>query len=410
MADARHGSAIKPISIPVLADVDPANWDRVQTCVPAATQPKENVYEEGRLAKMTVDKQLLETKLSISQLEYGKIDSFLQLAGLAAEPGAGLALSDFSSSKIDFYVPGKSAYGGTLEQTYLLEKMVVDSFAINITADQKIERTFELSGNYYKTLANANKNLIFKTSDAPSGTSGSYTVVLSNPAPVVDPNNAGVYLIRVVRVRGGVGTELTLTTDYTWTNGTTTLTILAALASDHYRIWYSSGSYGTAGDPFVLDDVNDYFLSAENVTVTLDDGVNAAITLDKLKSLSITATLNRLKEAVIGSTEYGINEIESYDVKAALSGMVKDSSIQEALALQAGQSFGIIDYTLLGAINMSVKIYSDSTKTSFLMGFKITDLEFDDDSQNTAANAYADESVNMSSDNLLISETVGTIE
>lgn len=405
MANARHGSAIKPISIPVLADVDSLNWDRVQTCVPATTQPKEAVYEEGRLAKMTVDKQLLETKLSISQLEYGKIDSYLQIAGLAAEPVAGVALSDFSSAKTDFYVPGKSAYGGTLEQTYLLEKLVLDSFTININADQKIERSFELSGNAYKTLANANKNLIFKTNDAPTGTTGAYTITLSDPAPVVNPNLAGVYLLRVVRVRSGVGTELAITTDYTWTNGTTTLTILSATAGDHYRVWYSSGSYGSAGDPFVLDDVNDYFLSAENVTVTIDDGTHAAITLDKLKSLSIAVTLNRLKEAVVGSTEYGINEIESYDAKVSLSGMVKNSSIQEALATQAGQSFGMIDYTLLSSVDVVVKIYSDSTKTSFLIGYKVTGLEFDDDSQSTAANAYADESVNMSSDNLLITES-----
>ena len=144
----RHASANKPISIPCNGVVAPDNWDRVQSFSPATSQPTELLYEIGRLEKMVTYKETFESTLSIGQLEYGKIDSYLQLANLSAEPAGGLALSDFSSAKTDFYLPGKDEYGGTLEQTLWLQKMTVDSFSVELNAEERITRTFDLSGNF----------------------------------------------------------------------------------------------------------------------------------------------------------------------------------------------------------------------------------------------------------------------
>jgi len=225
MNEVRHGSAVKPISIPMINDVTPEDWDRVQTFSPATTQPLEKLYELGRRVSMDTDKETLEATLSITQLEYGQNDSLLQLAGLSAEPAGGLELDDFDDPRTDFYLPGKDAYGGTLEQTLWLEKMSLDSYELAINAEERLVRNYGLSGDFCKIARYTNKYLIFKTDDAPSGTSGNYDIVLSDPAPVVDPNNAGVYILKVVRIRSSVATELDLTTDYTWNNGTTTLTI-----------------------------------------------------------------------------------------------------------------------------------------------------------------------------------------
>ena len=403
----RHCSAVKPISIPVAGSVTPIDWDRVQSFNPATTQPSEKLYEIGRLAKMTTSKETLEASLSITQMEYGTIDCFLQLANLSAEPGAGLALSNFSSAKTDFYLPGKDEYGGTLEQTLWLQKMVLDSFTLEMNANERIQRSFELSGDFCKIARGTNKYLIFKTDTVPSGVTTNHDIVLSDPAPVVDPNNASTYILQLYRIRAGVATQIT--SGYTYVNGTTTLTIASVLAGDQYRIWYTAGSYGTAGDPTALNDADDYYIKADNVTVTIDDGTNDAITMTDLTSLSIQATLNRNDAGAIGSAEKIFNEVESYDVSLALGGYIKNSSIQEALMTQAGETWAIIDYSLFDSVMVTVKIYQEATKTTFLLGYQVTGCEFSDDSATYNANEFAEAPITLNSDNLLITAVEGTL-
>ena len=406
----RHASAVKPITIPVTADVTPDNADRLQSFSGGVSQPSEKVYEIGRLEKVCTDKDTLETTVSMTQLEYGTMDFYLQLANLSAEPSGGLELTDFDDAKTDIYQPGKDAYAGNVEQTLWLQKLVVDAVNLDIAdPEARIERSVDLSGDFFKILREANKYLIFKEDDAPSGTSGSYNIVVSDPAPVEDPNNSGVYILQLWRVRGGVATELELTTDYTYTPGTTTITINSAQELDHYRIWYSAGSYGTAGDPFVLNDSDDCFLKADSVTVLLDDGTNPAVELDLLTSLSISATLNRIDEAVIGSDEKVLKDVQDYTVTVSLDGRIKDSTIEEVLIGQAGQNWGIIDMDLFSEVNLVVKIYEDSTKSTFKMGYKITGLTFSDESRDFEANDFGTKPITLESDNLLITASEGNL-
>lgn len=406
----QHASAVKPISIPVLSNVAPDNWDRIQAFSPATSQPQEKLYEIGRLEKMATAKETLEASLSIGQFEYGTNDSYLQLAGLSAEPGAGITLSDFSSSKTDFYLPGKDEYGGTVEQTVWMQKMVVDSIGIEMTANERIERTFELSGSFAKVARYANKNLIFVSDTVPSGESSDYEIDLSDPAPVVDPNNSGVYMLQIYRVSlAGVATQLVDTTDYVYTNATTTLSINTVATGDNIRIWYTSGTYGSAGDPTSLNNADDYFIKGDNITVTIDDGTNAPIELTKLTTLSIQATLNRNDAGALGTAEKVFNEVESNDVTIALGGFVKNSTIKEALMTQAGQSWGIIDYSLFSAVDVIVKIYAESTKQTFRLGYKIENCNFTDDSPSYNSNEFSEDSISLESDNLRITEVIGNL-
>jgi len=404
----RHASAVKPISIPVKHDVNTDNWDRVQTFNAATSQPMEKVYEIGRLAKMAFDKDILEASLSITQLEYGTMASYLQLSGDSAEPGAGLVLSDFDDTRTDFYLPGKDVYGGTVEQTLWMQQMSLDSLGLEINAEEKIERSFELSGDFCKIAREGNKYLIFKTDDAASGTSGNYDIVVSDPAPVADPNNAGVYILDLWRIRSGVATQLDLTTDYTYDNPTKTITIIAASAQDHFRIWYTAASYGTSGDPTSLNDVDDYYLGAENVTVTIDDGTHTAVELDKLTTLSISATLNRINQSKIGSVDK-FRDVEDYDVSISLGGYIKDYTIGEVLMLQAGQSWGIIDFSETGEVDVIIKIYQEAAKSTFLIGYKATSVEFSDTSTNFEANSFGDGPYTLTGDSLLITTTIGNL-
>ena len=406
----RHSSAFKPISVAERATVAKDNWDRVQNFSVAVNQPQEFLYELGRLDKMATDKDKLEASVSITQYEYGTMDSFLQLAGLSALPSGGLELNDFDDARTDFISPGKTEYAGTLEQTLWIERLSLDSLGVSINADERIERSFELSGNYCKIAREGNKSVIFVSDTASSGTSGNYVIDVSDPAPVEDPNNAGVYILKVYRIRSGVATELDLTTDYTYNNTSKEITIISGLAADNYRVWYTAASYGSAGDPQVLNDADDYYLPADNVTVTIDDGTHSAVELDKLTTLSIDATFNRTGEGAIGTSENVFNDVESYEVTASLGGYVKNYPIQEALMLQAGQSWGIIDYTAMDEVAVVVKIYQESAKSTFLIGYKITGLELADDSPaDYTANEFGDSTINLTSDNLVISTTEGDL-
>ena len=407
MSNIRHSSAVKPISVPVKASVAQGNWNRVTTFSPATSQPTEKLYEIGRLASMATEKGILEATLSVGQLEFGTVDAFKQVSGLNAEPSGGFALTDFDDALLDFYAPGKDEYAGALEQTLWMQHMALDSFGLSINADAKIERSFEFSGEFAKILRYTNKCLVFQTDIAPTATSGSYDITLADPVPVVDPNNAGKYILDLYRVRAGVATQLAITTDYTYTTGTGVLNIIAGLTGDEYRIWFSAGDYGTAGDPQALDDADDYYLKADWATVTIDDGTHTAVELTKLTSMTMDSTLNRMDEAVIGSSEKVLKDVESYEVSLSFDGFVKNSDIEEAMMGQAGQSWAIIDFTLFDEVIVTVKIYDSAEKDTFLIGYQSTGCEFSDESQDYSANEFASNPISLNSDNLRISTTIG---
>ena len=239
----------------------------------------------------------------------------------------------------------------------------------------------------------------------PSGYSNSaYSIVISDPAPVLDPNVASKYIQRVMRTRSGVDTELEITTNYTWTNGTTTLAVLGSTSGDVLKVVYTASGFGTGGDYTSQNDADLCYISADSVTVTLQSGVGTEVELDRLTSLNIAATLNRISEGVIGLEEKLLKNVESYDVKVALNGRIKDAKIEEVLMGQAGNSWGIIDPNEFKTdVVLRVKVYEDASKTTFKLGYKVTGLSFSDTTEDATANAFWTEGINLNSDNLLIS-------
>jgi len=402
----RHASATKPRIYPWNENTIPMDIDRVQSFSGGITQPSELVYEVGRLEKVCTDLKILEESCAITQLEYGEIDFYLALANKAALPSGGLELSDFDSSLMDIISVGKDAFGGTMEQTLWLPKLSLNSLTFNIAnADSRIERTFDLGGDFFKILKNTNKIYMQKIYTVPSGYSAApYAISVTDPVPVLDPNVASKYIQRVLRVRSGVTTELELTTDYTFV-APSALTILLATSGDILKVVYTASSFGTGGDYTSLNDADLCYISADSVKVTLQSGVGTEVELDRLTSFNITATLNRISESVIGLQEKLLKNVESYDVKIALNGRVKDAEIEDVLMGQAGNNWGIIDTNEFKTdIICRVYVYEDATKSTFKIGYKVTGLAFADTTQDTTANAFWSEGINLSSDNLLISD------
>jgi hypothetical protein len=402
----RHASASKPRVYPWNGDTQAMDIDRAQSISGGVNQPQELVYEIGRLDKVCTDLKILEEKFSLTQLEYGEIDFYLALANVATMPSGGLQLSDFDSSLVDIIAVSKDRFAGTVEQTIWLPKLSLNSFTFGIaSADARIERTFDMGGDFFKILKNTNKIFMEKIYTVPSGYSASaWTQVISDPAPTLDPNVASKYIQRVLRVRSGVTTELELTTDYTWTNGTTTFSVLLATSGDIIKVVYTANSFGTGGDYTSLNDADLCYINADSVKVTLQSGSGTEIELDRLTSLNITSTLNRISEGVIGLEEKLLKNVQSYDVKVALNGRVKNATIEDVLMGQAGNNWGIIDPSEFKTdLILRVYVYEDSTKAVFKIGYKATGLAFADESQDVNANEFWASTANLSSDNLLIS-------
>mgnify|MGYP006957774721 CR=1 FL=1 len=106
-----------------------------------------------------------------------------------------------------------------------------------------------------------------------------------------------------------------------------------------------------------------------------------------------------------------MKSVEKYDVKVALNGRVKDAKIEDVLMGHAGANWSIIDPNEFKTdVICRVYVYEDSTKTTFKLGYKVTGLAFADTTQDANANAFWTSGINLSSDNLVISNVESDID
>lgn len=407
MADSiRHARSVSPWFIPNKGGVA-RDLHGITNLTGGASVDSEDVFVIGKSDKCATDKALPTSTVSVTQLERGEILSYLTLANLDTEPTGGVDLLDFSGALVDVAFYGRDEFDGTIEKTVWFPKMAISSLALDIAdPEARIERSFELTGDNERHLQYDNKILIHKKNTAPSGTSGGYNIDLTSAGiPAVDPNNSGAYMLRVDRTRAGVTETLTLGTDYTYTVSGEVLNITSALTDDVYNIYFSSDAFGVDGDPTSVDSADPCFLKADSVTVLISDG-NEEIELDLLTSLSISASLERIDEGVIGNDEKILKEISGTPVSVSLSGRVKNAEILEAFMGHVNDDWGITDVKeFLDNVRITVKIYSDSTKSSFLIGYQTSGLSFTDDSEDFTANEFGTLDVNCSSTNLIITTT-----
>jgi hypothetical protein len=395
----RHARSVSPYLIPNKGNT-PASIHGLTNTNLASSVDSEDVFVVGKSDRCATDKGIPEATVTLPQLERGEIETYLRLANLDSEPSNGLTLLDFSSGLVDYVQFERDSFDGEIEQTKWVPKATLTSLTLDIAdPEARIERTIELLGDNKHELAYDNKLLIHKAVTAGSGVSGSFVINVSDPIPSTDPNNSGSYILRVDRTRAG---ETETISTWTYDSGTQEITVTDAETDDVYRVYYSAQEFGTSDDPTTVDSGNPCFLKASNVTVLIGDE-NTEVELDLLTSLSITATIERINESVIGSKERVLREISSTPVDVSLSGRVKDSSILLAFMQKLGVQHGITDINkYLDVVSVTVKIYSDDTKSTFLLGYKTTGLAFTDDSQDMTANEFGTLDVSASSTNLLI--------
>ncbi len=407
--DIRHGRAISPYFIPNTG----GSADDLHGLTDVGTDPSvgsEEVFVVGKKVKCGVDTEIPEVTVPLTLLERGEIDSYLTLANLDSEPAGGFDLLDFNSSLVDAIYYLKDEFNGVLNSTIWTPKCSVSSITLNVDdPEARITRDIELSSDDRRVLLGANKYLIHVEDTAPSGTSGSYIINVSDPVPVIDPNPTALYMLRIDRTRAGETVTLTEVTDYTYTVVGEDIDILSALTGDVYNIYYSASSFGSAGDPTTVDNDSICFLKAENITVLISDGTTE-LEMDRLSSLTLTATLNRIDESVLGNDERILREISDTPVTVDLSGRVKNYNGEKAFMNQLADSDIISSVKLFNDnIKVTVKIYNNSDKDIFLIGYQIDNLSYTDGSFSATANEFATMDISAQSDDILITATEGNL-
>lgn len=405
----RHSRAFSPYFIPNKGG-DARSFPGLTAFKGGVSVKGTDVFVIGKKVKCGTDKDIPESTVSITQLERGEILTYLTLANLDSEPVGGIDLEDFSSALVDVVAYGRDSFNGTIEETTWYPKTAIKSLNLNIAdPNALIERSYDLTGDNEINLQDDNTFLIYVKNVAPTGTTGSYVISLASPVAVIDPNVSGRYIERVDLTRGDTTTTLAEGTDYTYSNGTHNLTITDADAADVYNVYYTSDSFGTAGDPTTVDSGDPCFLKASYVTVLLSDGIHET-ELDLLSSLTIDVALNRIDESVIGNDEIVLREISDTPVTVSLTGRVKDSTFAKAFMEKLTLSWGITDVKdFTDNVRVTVLIYDSAAKDNFLMGYQVEQLSFSSDDTDFTANDFGTISLSATSDNLKITTSIGDL-
>ena len=409
MDDIRHARAISPWIIPNKGG-SPDDLHGLTDIGGDPSVGSEKVYVMGKKASCGTDTETPEVTIPLTLLERGEIDSYLTLSNLDSKPAGGFDLLDFNSSLVDVVYYMKDEYDGTVDASIWMPKCTVNSINLNIDdPEARITREIELGSDDRQVLLGNNAFLIHVEDTAPSGTAGNYVIDISDPVPIVDPENAGVFVLRLDRTRAGETTSLTKTTDYTFNDPTDEITIIAALADDVFNVYYSASSFGTGGDPTSIDSDSICFLKAENVTILIDDGTNE-VEMDRVSSLTLSATLNRIDENVVGNDERILREISDTPVTVDFSARVKNYNGEKAFMNALGDTSVISSVkSFLTNIKITIKIYNNADKDTLLIAYQVADLSYTDGSFSSSANEFATMDVSAESDDVLITDSAGDL-
>lgn len=400
-------SYYKPRIFPINTTATAAEIDRAQSIDPTVALNREKVNEIGRDGVVGYVKKSPTVTYSVRQLEHGNIEFWQKLAncetkGNAAE--AGLTLNDFKESRsyICAYLTDDDA---TFRGTIMYPELRVDGFSLAISDPQAImERNFSLVGESAVIWQGANKYFIEAT--ATLGSAGDDEINLSARAPVEDPDNTGVYLLKVARVRSGVTTDLVLTTDYTYSNSTKVLTILSPQASDYIKVYYTSGTAPAV--QFTNNDVDAPGLTGECASIYMyipASGHPAATDyVYRLQSVNIDVKFTREDIREIGNKNVVERGIKDKVVTITTGRKLEQFTIEEVLR-GVVPNFGKIDVEKLSDdVAIIVKIFSDNTKSTFKYGFLATALSPTDLKNGAAVREYTNADVTLQGENLTISE------
>ncbi len=405
-------SNFKPRLFPVLGAGSPSEIDRAQGIDPTITLNREKVTEIGRDGAVGYIKKSPTVGYRLGQLEYGSIEIYQKLINTATLGSVGqdaIDLNDFKTPYFDicaYITDDDETFIGTVHYPTLR----VAGFSVSIADPQAVmERSFDLVGEKAIIWQEGNKYLV--VNEKILGSAGDNTVTFGSGAdftqiPVLDPDDS-VYILRVVHVDDSAGTSsvLTRTTDWSYSDGTKTLTISASVdANDTIRVWYTSAD---APDiQFSLNDSDPSALTGESADIFMcvGDPGGSEDRLIRLQSITLDIAFDREDQFEIGNTEVTQRGIRTKTVTVTLGRLLEDNTIEEILRDKYGANYGKLDVEkFVDNITIVVKIFSDSTKSTLKYGFMAKNLSPSELRPSIATEEYSNRENVLIGEELIIS-------
>ncbi len=366
-----HASNYKPRVYPFKGTGDSTEIDRLQELRGTLTLNREKIKEIGRKNIVDWKKRIPTLRLSLTQLEYGAMEFWQQLANVASSDND-IDVGDFKNSMVDI-AAFKTDDAGTFLGTVWYPNLRLESFSLNIGDPEAfLERSFDFVGEDEITLLNDNKYLIMRRMLCDGGLT--YTISdggTTYPDPVMDPDNSGQYVFKVVFYDGSADTttELTRDTNWTYNSGTKVVTLIGVVTEtsvDYIRVYWSAGSYTTGVETFTNNDTNASSVSADACDIWLTSGNRVY----KLQSVGIDLALDRTDYKEIGSTEVIQRGVRDTTITITLGRILEDHTVEEVLRGKQGLSYGKIDPREFNDdLDLKIKLYSDNAKGTFLMRY-----------------------------------------
>lgn len=396
-----HASNLKPRVFPYNGDVADAEIDRAQAIDPTISLNREKIEEIGREGVVGYVKKTPTVAYRLTQLEYGNMEFFRKITNKADSVDT-IDLSDFKTATFDicaYLTDDDDTFRGTI----WYPKLRTSGFSFTIgDPDSVIERGFDFVGEKAKILQGDNKYFIFK--DHTCGSGADNVIDLSAKAPAEDPNTADKYMERVLRVRGTATTELTETTDYTYSDGTKELTIVSVEAGDVIKAYYTSA---TAPDTlFTNNDADPAGILADSVDIYLyipaSGKPSTSDYIYRLQSVTLDVSFDREDTKEVGNREVVKRGVSDKTVTVTLGRLLEKFTIEEVLAGKA-TNWGILDVEkFTDQATLIIKVYEDDTKASFKYGFKSTGLSTSELRGGAGINAYVSKETALEGENLTI--------
>ena len=407
-----HSSYYQPRIFPILGDTVSAEIDRAQSIDPTVALNREEVNEIGRDGRVGSIKKSPTIGYRLTQYEYGSIEFWQKMVNSDILGNSGqteIKVSDFKTPYFNLcaYLTDDD---GTFKGTLLYPKLRTSGFSFTISEPQAImERSFDFVGESAKTLKGANKYYIDKKVEIATGeliTANAFEINLGatgEPEPAEDPDNSGVYMFLVVRVRSGATTELVRTTDYSYSSGTKILTVNACQVGDVIKAYYSSAT--APATIFSLNDSDASALIGDSASIYLYvPGTGSPSSSDyiyRLQSVTLDVAFDREDNREIGNKEVIQRGISNTTVTVTLGRILEDFTVEEVLR---GEDKDIIDVEELSdQVVLIVKIFSDNAKGTFKYGFKATGLTPNEFRHGASVNEYVTKDATLEGESLIIS-------
>ncbi len=393
-------------SMPSLTVVDKIQVDRIQSIDPTSTLNREKNKEVGRDGVIDYSKKTPSIAYRAVQNESQDLKFFESLANVAS--GTDMTHASFNASAADLIAHLTDDDEVVLGSVWY-PKLRLAGFSINSAdPDAKIERNFDLVGEAAHVFQGANKYLVAKRELADTGevAGGDWTYTANDPVPVEDPANAGVFFMRVTRIRAGVTTDLVAgagTNQHEFS--APTLTVHDAVVGDYYKLFYTAVALPAAESKWTDEDTAPGATLAYNVTVLL-----GSTELTKIQSVGIDVRFEREDWKEQGNKEIVQRGVNDRTVTITLPRLLEDYTLDELL-LGESAGFGHIDIeNYLDNLTFRFKVFTDDGKGTMAWGMKITNCTPTEVKTPIAVDGYTNRDLTLASESFVISTTEGTID